>query len=313
MIKDKKMQLFVQISQGLGLLLTLIGSFLGSFYWLEGSVLFAGFISILSVAAMYLLIQQFCEAKRNRSRSGYKPLTILFFGIYAIISIVVSFLVLHFYHVEFLEKENIKSQGILKVNGLHSIYNSFETKAGDWCEGWKLDLAATVSDIKNHINESSGRQQLKEKPYGFTVKEINDLVVKEGTASTKNINELHKELKQVFKDSLNTLIGDSNYFATKLIVFNQWDRMALISTLMDLETRVKNDYLHLQNILKNQTYEEEGSLDISIAPLTNTTLISSPIELAKKHKGLMTILVLLGFQLLILLPFLLTPGRSFGN
>jgi hypothetical protein len=56
---------------------------------------------------MYYLVIFFCKEKENRRKKGYPPIFYYLFVVYAVMSIILSFLVLHFYNVEFNEKEEL--------------------------------------------------------------------------------------------------------------------------------------------------------------------------------------------------------------
>jgi hypothetical protein len=313
MKQNDNFKILILLSQGLGLLGTLIGVFLGSFYWLNGSIIFAGLISMVSVGAMYFLVDQFCKAKIDRPRSGYPNKVLLMFGIYGVFSILVSFMVLHFYNVEFLEKAELITKGTEKITGLNRIYNAFTSKSTTWTEDFHADLENVVKDLQNGRNVDGNTTILISKPYNFEKIDIDNWKGVRGSNLTKKINASKDEYNTTINSITTNRLGDSSYFDENRNIIENWNRLSLINTFNDLDTRIKDDYRYLEKQLAEFTQNEETALEVNIGLLTEPTLISNPKLLAQKHKGVSTLLVLLGFQLLILLPFLLTPGRSFGK
>jgi len=313
MKQSNNFTILVLLSQGIGLLITLIGTFFGSFYWLNGSIIFGALISLVSVFSMYFLVGQFCRAKSERPRSGYPKKILLMFGIYGLVSIIVSFMVLHFYNVEFLEKNEIISQGVTKINGLNQIYDDFESKSKNWTEDMNSEIESLVKEIQQGRNVDDNETNLMNPPFNFNKNEILDWKNSTGSSLTKKIN-INKDvyLARVDKIVSSRLGGDTAYFNRNKNIIENWDRISLISTIKDLDNRIKEDYRFLEDNLAIFTQNEVTTLDVEIESLTQHLNISEPKNLAQKHKGISTIMVLIGFQLLILLPFLLTRGRNFG-
>ena len=96
--RKEKIKLFILLSQAIGLLVTLLCSLIGALYIFDGEWLYAFPISMIFVVSMYYLVVFFCKEKENRRKKGYPPVFYYLFGVYAIMSIVLSFFVLHFLH-----------------------------------------------------------------------------------------------------------------------------------------------------------------------------------------------------------------------
>ncbi|NBO86600.1 MAG: hypothetical protein EBV00_00325 [Burkholderiaceae bacterium] len=309
------LKFLVFLSQAIGLLITLIGTFLGAFYWLKGSIIFASLIAVFSVGIMYFFVNQFCRAKAQRGRTGYPNKILLMFVLYGVISIVVSLMVLHCYNVEVLEKEEIKKQGQMKVNGLKQIYDNFKLKSTNWIEDYHLELETTIKELQQGRSVTANTQKLEKTPFNFEAKEIQEWKTgSRGAGLTTLINEHKKVYQKSINDSYtNRLGGDTTYFNRNQDVFTRWNRLALFNAIIDLDQRIVEDYQFLNAKIANFTQNEITKLDVNIESMTQPLEISNPTALAQKHKGLSTIFIVLGFQLLILLPFLLTSGRSFGK
>ena len=88
--------------------------------------------------------------------------------------------------------------------------------------------------------------------------------------------------------------------------------MEITNTLEQLNLKITADNEALNNELKSRTVNT-CQLSVPQKSFMQNTLINHPIDLAKKHLGASSIIVILLFQMFILLPYFLTKGRQFGS
>jgi hypothetical protein len=82
--------------------------------------------------------------------------------------------------------------------------------------------------------------------------------------------------------------------------------------MSDLDERITKDYASLNDFLTNKTVNNY-KIDFETSNYLGATLMAKPFDLAAKHMGPMTLLILIFFQILILLQYFLTRGRNYGN
>ena len=318
--RQEKLKLFILLSQAIGLLVTLLCSFIGSLYIFDGEWLFAFPISIIFVVAMYYLVIFFCKEKENRRKKGYPPIFYYLFGVYAVMSIILSFLVLHFYNVEFNEKEVIQQAGINKINGVEMIYKSYDQQYTDFLNKLEADINGKITTYSNFPDRRiSISTALQAAPYNLDVAAINSLA---GAASPTNEVKVNIDYRRqgFLTNKKNTLTRNNSenvasyqeFLANQKNTIEGWDRFNIGKSMSDLDERITKDYASLNDYLTNKTVNNY-KIDFETSNYLGETLMAKPFDLAAKHMGPMTLLILIFFQILILLPYFLTRGRNYGN
>jgi hypothetical protein len=296
---------FVLLLQAVGLLLTLVSSFLGALYIFNGSLFIAFLLSMIIVVAMFYLVSYFIKEKMNKKLKGYPPMTYYLFIVYGLFSMVVSFFVIHCVNVEFFEKDEIKRIGLNKLNGLDVFYKTYDLSSQKFCDLKKTNISTLVV---------SNPDKLLGKPYNLLlddIKAINNLdPVEQETYINDNIMV---GAYIYFKYEKMKIQADSNYISQSRNVIENWDRINVSSTLKELNSRIIEDHEKLSAILKTKC---EPMLYKKLPPqiaYLEESLIDKPLVLASKHLGAATLFTLLAFQLMILLPYFITRSRQFGS
>jgi ABC-type multidrug transport system fused ATPase/permease subunit len=318
--RQQKLQLFIILSQAFGLIVTLLCSFLGGLYIFDGEWLYAFPISIFFVVVMYYLVIFFCKEKENRKKKGYPPIFFYLFGLYAILSIVLSFFVLHFYNVEFNEKEEIQRVGLSKVEGLKQIYQGYDSKSNEFLTRIESELNKDLTTYKEEPNKRIPIEaKLNACPYHLDSSDI--IMATQGNESISEavaviIAERKKGFQNIKESTLrkkNTISASTfeSFIEKQSNIIKGWDRFSIGKSIHDLNNRISDDYEPLNSFLYQESCERYSIL-FNIQNYQDETFIAKPFDLAAKHLGPMTLLVLLLFQLLILLPYFLTKGKMYG-
>jgi hypothetical protein len=315
-MNSNRIKFYILLAQSLGLLVTLIGSFLGGLYIFNGQWLFALPVSLFFVACMYYLVVYFCREKEKKKKRGYPSLFYYLFALYAVISIALSIFVLHFYHVEFLEKKEIQRIGLKKLEGLKLLYKEYDNSYASFIDNKKANIIEKLKDYKKTTARKKKiiEEELAVSPYFIDQDMITSLL--RTPDITKNVEEFMRPSSNKFEHFKNQLLqtsGSNEFIQKNETILNQWDRFALVKSLNDLNKRVTNDYDQLNKQLITNSTPEYAIQNFAPQIYTEETLINKPIELASKHLGPITLLVLLAFQMLILLPYFLTKGRNYGT
>ena len=310
--RQNNFKLYIQLVQAFGLILTLLFSFIGGLYMFSGNILIAGLISVIFVVAIYYLIIKFCWEKENRKRKGYPTSFYAMFGLYAFINLTLSVFVIHFVNVEFFEKEEIKKIGLNKVKGLETIYADYEAQYLTFSSTLESQFITNINALKSNPNNTSVRATLNAAPFNCDNADINSLLNQSNLPQA--IQRRVSALNDVFSEASVNLIGlnKEEYFEKAKQNITNWNRLEITSTMEQLNSKITADNEALNNELKMRT-ANTCQLSVPQKSFMQNSLINHPIDLAKKHLGASSIIVILLFQLFILLPYFLTKGRQFGS
>jgi hypothetical protein len=310
--RQKNFKLLILLIQAIGLIFTLLFSFIGGLYMFSGNILIAGIASVIFVVAIYYLIIKFCWEKENRKRKGYPTSFYALFGLYAFINLTLSVFVLHFVNVEFFEKEEIKKSGLNKVKGLQAIYKDYTDQYQTFTSDLESQFIENINAIKTNPGNASARATLNAAPFNCNNDCITNLL------SQSNLPQALQKRTAYLNDEFalkpTELIGENKeeYFEKATQNITNWNRMEITSTLEQLNTKITSDYDALSNELKARTVNSH-QLSVTQKSYLQKSLINNPVDLAKKHLGAASIIVIVMFQIFILLPYFLTKGRQFGS
>lgn len=294
------------ILQGIGIVFTLITSFLGLLYYLKGDVLVSGLVSSVIVVILYFLIQQFLKNKSEIRKNRFSVLSVILWTIYVVLSIPISFFLIHSLNVEINAKNEIKKIAESKIKSLSEINTYYETKTNEYLSRLKVDLNTylilyTTTPL-NSIQKNDAEKHLKNSPFNISEKTLKTIT------SINYINQANnlitaKEL--LFFGVLDTLkIENKNFIAKYNSTFINWSRLKLNFAFYELDNiRFKN-----LNALKT-AYEKNTNTknDFTYNYSKEQGLMDNPLELWKKHSPYYLIIVVLLFNLLLLLPYFLEP------
>ena len=96
------------ILQGLAIIFTLIASFLGNLYFLNGDIIISAFISSIIVVVLYFLQETFIKKKATISKNKLSSTSIILWTLYLLLSIPITFALIHALNVELNEKKSIQ-------------------------------------------------------------------------------------------------------------------------------------------------------------------------------------------------------------
>ena len=313
-MNQDRIKLFIILSQALGLLVTLICSFLGGIYIFNGQWLFAFPVSLLFVITLYYLVIYFCKEKENRKKRGYPPAFYYLFGAYGIISLVLSLFVLHFFNVEVNEKASVQEIGHKKIAGLKLLYSEYDKNYTNFLSTASIQINSLLTDYKNNVaNRTSIEATLAAKPLNIDGQNLTSILANSSPATAVNGQLAQRKLG--FQQFKNQILGSNTetFIKTQSSIITNWDRFKLVNSLVDLNDRLTKDYEDLNGNLVDKINNTYAITGFNPAVYKDESLINKPLTLAAKHLGPMSLVVLLFFQVLILLPYFLTKGRIYGR
>jgi hypothetical protein len=318
---------FVLLLQGLGLLLTLVSSFLGALYMFSGNIPLAGIISLVFVVAMFYLVTFFMKEKMNRRRKGYPPIFYYMFALYGVLAIALSFFMLHCFNVEFFEKNDAQQYSLKQLEGIELIHNEYDSLSLKFSRKINSEIGLKLTDIKEKtkLGDNSFKPDyngLLASPYNMNVSKIDFLI---GSSDMSNqvvqfvagnqSKKLKSSQEELFKEGA-TIISRASYIKDSRNKIQFWNRMKITQLAKEINDRIQNDFNVLNSALGQVSGNQLRLFQISATfdqadYLKGEILLDKPFQLAAKHLGVITPIVLLLFQMLILLPYFLTRGRQY--
>ncbi len=293
--------------QAVGLLVAMFTSFIGGLYMFNGNVLYAMPISLVLVVSMFYLVTYFMKEKANRKKKGYSSMFYYLLVLYAVLGSVVSFFVLHFVNVELNEKGAVQSLAAKKLKGIEAIYKEYNEQYSTFCDLMRTDIIQKTS-TRELIN--ANRSILNGSPYNLDDNMLNSLMNRPSKVDAVNQMKIQPMLNDFAEVENQLLSNKEEFFESCNNAIEDWSRLKIARVFNELDQRITADYEVL-----NQKLQSVSSGQIQLItdqkPYLEDAMMDKPLQLAVKHIGPTTFVVLVIFQLLILLPYFLTKGRQY--
>ena len=293
------------ILQSIGIVFTLITSFLGLLYYLKGDVLISGLISSIIVVILYFLIEQFKKNKSEIRKNRFSVLSIILWTVYVLLSIPISFFLVHSLNVEINAKNDIKKIADSKIKSLNAMNTFYETKVEDYLSTLQIELKTNLTYYTSAPKSSQGKiakNTLMAAPFNVsenTLKNINK------NNYLSQANNLIKAKSILFNTVLDTLkIENENFNAKYGATFENWSRLKLNYAFYQLDNILDNNYKKLKEAFEKNTNTTDA-FDFRYSK--DSGLMNKPAELWEKYTPYYLIFVVLLFNALLLLPYFLEP------
>jgi hypothetical protein len=303
--KDSKIEKTIATAQQVSLFILLVALFLGSIYMFNGSLMLAIPLSIILVVAMYYIVWYMVGAKMGKKRAGFSIGDQMLWIFYVLISVPVTFIVLHAFNVEFNERLNIEKQGLDKVNALRALKNDYE-------KTYEIFLNKTEANmnyfIPNYLNGNLSESELKQRI------NVNDPFINGLDASnpTKSVREYIDIERSKFKSADTSLFGDTQtYLDLQENKIRNFSRLSINFVLTDLDEKLKISKDKLDDYLNKNA--KGGHIEFNIEPYINPTLIAQPLKLLQQEINPILFLIILLINGLLLLPYLMAPARAYES
>jgi len=294
------------ILQGIGIVFTLIASFLGLMYILKGDVIVSSLVSLVIIVIQYFLIEKFIKSKSEITKNKFSTLSILLWLFYIILSIPTSIFLMHALNVELNAKKEIQKTANSKIADLTNMANVFNAQVEKGHTTLSIDL---TNKLTIYAQESNSRHRtltdsvLKAKPYNLSDAEI---AAVDNTNIQSTVNNFIGARLLKFKPVIDSVKNNNKNFVTRYSgVFDGWSRLHLNYAFYELDSLLKKNK---ETLNKVYTKNMEFSADqFSYTYNTDEVNMDKPALLFMKHKPYYLIVVVLLFFVLILLPYIIEP------
>jgi len=302
MEKDsKKMRTILQF---IGLLFTLIVSFLGILYILNGDIFFSSMVAITMVVLVYFLIDQMKERKIVITKNRFSSLSITLWVLYILLAIPLTFLLVHAMTVEILAKKDIQGKANDKVTIAETMISSYDNQVNKYLQGeFQPVLAQNLGQyVLNHSNYTA-LNILQSKPYNLPESDLNSIRSNEVSqyidkcvvVMRKNFDKAEIEAKNRIEE-FNERYGH---------VFDNWSRLRLNIAFSELDKLIDENFQSLYAGFKKYNHVQGASFKFKYAKVE--PLMNNPRKLWKSYNPVLLIIASILFHILILLPYFLEP------
>ena len=290
--------------QGIGIIFTLIASFLGLMYTFKGDIMVSSLLSLVIIVIEYFLIEKFIQSKSEITKNRLSTLSIILWSIYILLAIPISFFLLHALNVEINAKKEIQKVANQKIADLDNMVAAYQSAVDKNITTLSIDLKnkLTLYNVKNKPSDIASA--LQSSPYNIQNEELNDVDLNNVDETVNNfIKAKATKANMVVEDTLKP--ENTNFKARYGGVFDGWSRLHLNYAFYELD-----------NLLKKNKESLVSSFELNLPVATEKfdynyndeeTYMNNPIELFNKYKPYYLIFVVLLFHLLILLPYFIEP------
>jgi hypothetical protein len=291
--------LFVDIVSSLFLAFLLISNFLGLLYITDGSIAFSAIGGIVIVIFYYFLVGLLKQNKEDLYKKRFMHFSLVFVILFVAISMVSFILMSHFINIEYNCKNSIKESANKKLDLTDSLLTIYKIRSTIDLNDLDQNLKLKLTSYKTTPNDNILKSELEIEPYNVKRRILNNPSSIDVDMVTTAIMA-PKRLK--IEKNIENLDTNTRLNTVKLRrVFNNWDRMSLVSAYDKLNAYVINTKKSVDKLLGELAFDKSPTelvLDNSKLPLNN------PSKLSKKFAPDYTIpiIFILITHFLILVP-----------
>ncbi len=241
------------------------------------------------------------EIRKNR----FSVLSIILWTIYVLLSIPISFFLVHSLNVEINAKNDIKKIADSKMKALDAMNAYYETKVEDYLASLQTVLKTNLTSYTlapASIQGKTAKMTLMAAPFNISQNSLNNI---NKINYINQSNNFINAKSMLFNKVLDTLkIENQNFNAKYGATFENWSRLKLNYAFYQLDNILAGNYKKLKNAYTQNTNLTTG-FDFNYPK--ETGLMNKPAELWQKYLPYYLIFVVLLFNVLLLLPYFLEP------
>jgi hypothetical protein len=289
--------------RALALFFTLLSSFLGAMYLLNGNLVYSGIIAILILILTFFMIEELIKRKVNITKSKFSPLSFTLWTFYIVLSIPISFLLLHALNVELNEKTEVQKTAEAQVKSLDQMTNDYASQSSGHISMLSSTLRGNLILYTYNSNNSGAKRVLQGAPFYLSNSTLASISSSNYTVySSRTIAAITNK----FNAHLSKIKADNNSFnQSSLPNITNWSRLHVNRSIIDLNDLLKSNFTILDYDYRTNSSMTTG---FNFNLITADYLIDKPVQLLEKHKPSYLLVFVILFQLILLLPYLLTPS-----
>lgn len=277
----------------LGLLLSVIATFLGTIHFFKGQLVMAIIITLVLALGMFFLLDQLIRKKEElRKNSSYnRNLSLILYSLYVVLALPLSYFTVHGFNVELNVKNQVKNQygevrnELVRINDAS---NQQTNKLIDHVDINLQNLMATknYSKLKSIYNLDKDVLKGDEKQIRSSKK---DGIKGDITSKYEIINKDHKT----------TILKSLDNIAS-------WNLFELHNSMAIVDSQVPVLKKKIEELYQTECTKYEFSSTISLPSSKREFELANPWELLAKNSSYSLLLIALLQHFLLLAPLVLT-------
>jgi hypothetical protein len=291
-----------KILQGIGIVFTLIASFLGLMYSLKGDILISGLVSLVIIVIEYFLIEKFIRSKSEITKNKFSALSIILWSIYVLLAIPISVFLLHTLNVEINAKKEIQMSGNKKLTDLNKMVQEYKSTVDKNLTTLSIELSNKLTLYSKKGNKDL-ENELMAAPFKMSLEELQG--VNSANVSIKVRSLLNAKATKLIAIADTISKSNTNFTARYGGVFDGWARLQINYAFYELDNLLKKNKDSFANhFAQYSPYPTEKFTYEYSSEITN---IAQPLALFMRHKPYYLLIALVLFHLLILFPYVIEP------
>jgi hypothetical protein len=293
------------ILQGIGVVFTLLASFLGLMYILKGDVIFSAVVSLVLVVIEFFLIEKFIKSKTEITKNKFSTLSILLWSFYGIIAIPTSIFLMHTLTVEIYAKPNVQSVANKKIEDLTKMVSTFNAAKDASYNSFEVYLTNKLERYADERNINV-KSVYKDSLLAFiSERQLDNLDESDVFTTVKSVKDAKE--KKLLQEVNPVLQADTIFLQKYSYVFDKWAHFQITYAFYELDNLLKkNKDILINSYNKHIVFPNAMVFDYNYTQ--DETNLSNPIELFGIYKPYLLFIVVLFFHFLILLPYFLTDA-----
>lgn len=306
MKNNMKQPPMILILQAIGLLFTLLTSFLGMMYLLRGDIIISGLVAFTLVTFVYFLIEFMMDRKGVLTKKKISTFSIFLWSLFLTLSIPLSLLLIHSLNVEFNAKEETQSSFRMKLESLQDMTFEYDKQVNEYLTNVRTSYRKVAAEFINDRNNQAAKDSLLGKPLLLEQAHLNRMDNGNYTQMIDSVVGRFIELKfEEPKAMADSVI--SSFILNRSYVVDNWNRLTVNVAIVELNYLYKQIFDELSRAFKENHHSGKS---FEYAQFDYSTYLDSPKLLWNKYKPYVLILPAFFMMLLLILPYLLTdtPG-----
>lgn len=303
MSNENKTSMLPLIFHAIGLIATIIFSFMGLSYILNGDLTLSILIPALAVFVLVILVHYLTYWKTKKQRSNddmpnHTPEIILGM-IYGLLFLCLSVIGFHYLHINFSKKNEVRSSGLTRIKNLTNLGLQYTTAV----QGKVNTLGTSAETAKqNYINAPAGNKTAQ----AANINTLLDPFKPDYTLSgvnfendfQKNLDEKKSSLETQYQSPVDSMKKAADvYIKDAESVFKNWKFLKLGYYYTDAKKFYERYYNKMTETMSDFTFDPEKDTEIKFQdPL-------SSIKGSKIPATLLFFIILLVVHLCVLAPY----------
>jgi hypothetical protein len=277
----------------LGLLLSVIATFLGTIHFFKGQLAMAIIITLVLALGMFFLLDMLIRKKEElRKNSSYnRNLSLILYSLYLLLALPLSYFTVHGFNVELNVKNQMKNQYGEVKNELVQVNDAFNLHTNKLIDHIDINLqnlmtTKNYSKLKTIYNLD--KDVLKGNDKQIRLSKKDDIK-----------GDITLKYEQINKNYKTTILKSVDNIAS-------WNLFELHNSMAVVDSQIPVLKKKIEELYQTESTKYEFSSTLALPPSNRDYNLANPLELLKKNSAYSLLLIALLQHFLLLSPLVLT-------